>query len=298
MAIRFISKGKGRKRKSFPIRPKKGVTVRSVSLRPNAVVKVNKEQIRLINKGQPATFSKALNEVITRAKRDGIPIYDTHVNSNDRRKPYHMWIVKHPEKGDKIKGSDTIVMAEHYGQAIDDMIVIWNKEKRKNITIGYPQVQGTAEKSFRFARDSIGTPLQKEILTKLDNRNSVLKKNEIQVMLNTINKDDTSEIAKKFLLDSESAEEGFKITPEQTDQGLKFLMRERSKGANRDQFENSIAGEVIDNFKEFRLRGFREVNLEKGRTIPFYVPQWIVFSNNSQFPEFEYYWEGKLVING
>jgi len=152
MPVRFITKGKGRKRKSFPVRPKKGVTVRSVSLRPNAVVKVNKEQIRLINKGQPATFSKALNEVITRAKRDGIPIYDTHVNSNDRRKPYHMWIVKHPEKGDKIKGSDTIVMAEHYGQAIDDMITIWNKEKRMKKTIGYPQVQGTAEKSFRYAR--------------------------------------------------------------------------------------------------------------------------------------------------
>ncbi len=137
MAVRFITKGKGRKRKSFPIRPKKGVTVRSVSLRPSAVVKVNKEQIRLINKGEPATFSKALNEVIIRAKRDGIPIYDTHVNSNDRRKPYKMWIVKHPEKGDKVKGSETIVMAEHYGQAIDDFITIWNKEKRMKKTIDF-----------------------------------------------------------------------------------------------------------------------------------------------------------------
>ncbi len=154
MAVRFISKGKGRKRKSFPIKPKKrGVSVRSVSLQPSSVAKVNKEQIKLLNRGVPATFSKALNQVIIRAKRDGIPIYDTHVNSNDRRKPFHMWIVKHPEKGDKIKGSDTIVMAEHYGQAIDDMITIWNKEERKNMTIGYPQVQGTAEKSFRFKRE-------------------------------------------------------------------------------------------------------------------------------------------------
>jgi len=154
MAVRYISKGKGKNRKTFPIRPKKkGVTVRSVSLQPSAVVKVNKEQIKLLNRGEPATFSKALNQVIIRAKRDGIPIYDTHVNSNDRRKPYHMWIVKHPEKGDKVKGSDTIVMAEHYGQAIDDMITVWNKEERKKMTIGYPVVQGTADKSFRYARD-------------------------------------------------------------------------------------------------------------------------------------------------
>lgn len=154
MAIRYISKGKGKNRKTFPIRPKKkGVTVRSVSLQPSAVVKVNKEQIKLLNRGEPATFSKALNQVIIRAKREGIPIYDTHVNSNDRRKPYHMWIVKHPEKGDKVKGSDTIVMAEHYGQAIDDFITVWNKEERKKITIGYPVVQGTADKSFRYARE-------------------------------------------------------------------------------------------------------------------------------------------------
>jgi len=153
MAVRFISKGKGKNRKSFPIKPKRGVSVRSVSLQPSSIAKVNKEQIKLLNRGTPATFSKALNQVVMRAKRDGIPIYDTHVNSNDRRKPYRMWIVKHPEKGDKIKGSDTIVMAEHYGQAIDDMITIWNKEERKNMTIGYPQVQGTAEKSFRFRRD-------------------------------------------------------------------------------------------------------------------------------------------------
>lgn len=155
MAVRYISKGKGRNRKSFPIRPKKGVSIRSVSLQPSAIKKINKEQGRLLNKGESANFSKALNQVVIRAKRDGIPIYDTHVNSNDRRKPYHMWIVKHPEKGDKIKGSDTIVMAEDYGQAIDDMITIWNKEKRKNTTIGYPQVQGTAEKSFRFKKDGV-----------------------------------------------------------------------------------------------------------------------------------------------
>jgi hypothetical protein len=143
MAVRFISKGKGKNRKSFPIKPKSGVSFRSVSLQPSSIAKVNKEQIKLLNRGTPATFSKALNQVVMRAKRLSMPIYDTRVNSDDIRKPYHMWIVKHPEKGDKIKGSDTLVLAEHYGQAIDDFITIWNKENRKNTTIGYPQVQGT-----------------------------------------------------------------------------------------------------------------------------------------------------------
>jgi len=61
----------------------------------------------------------------------GIPIYDTHVNFDDKRKPFIMWVVKHPEKPDRIKDSETIVMAEHYGQAIDDFITSWNKQKRK-----------------------------------------------------------------------------------------------------------------------------------------------------------------------
>ncbi len=152
MAVRFISKGRGKNRKSFPIKPKKGVSVRSVSLRPSSVAKVNKEQIKLLNKGVPATFSKALNQVVMRAKRNGVPTYDTHVNTNNRRKPYIMHVTD-MKKHKKIKGSDTIVMADSYGQAIDDFITIWNKDpNRMKDQIGYPVVQGTAMKDFRYAR--------------------------------------------------------------------------------------------------------------------------------------------------
>lgn len=170
----------------------------------------------------------------------------------------------------------------------------------RTIHLGSSSVQGVLCEVgvMRKKRDIKATPNQKEILKKLKNKNSILTKGEIQIMLNVINKDDTTEVAKEFLIGAESADEGFKITPEQTEQGLNFLKRERSKGVNRDQFENSIAGEVLDDFKSFGLMGFREVNLEKGRTIPFYVPQWVVFSKNDKFPEFHYYWEGKLVING
>jgi len=142
MPVRFISKGKGRNRKAFPIKPKRGVTVRSVSLRPSSVAKINKEQIKLLRRNEPATFSKALNQVVMRAKKLSIPIYDTHVNEDGIRKPYHMWI-SDMKKHKKVKGSDTLVLAEHYGQAVDDFITIWNKEHRMDKDIGYPVVEGT-----------------------------------------------------------------------------------------------------------------------------------------------------------
>ncbi len=142
MAVRYISKGKGKHRKSFPIRPKKGVSIRSVSLQPSAVQKINKEQIKLLNRGQSSTFSKALNQVVMRAKRAGIPIYDSNVNTDGKTKPYHMWITN-MKNHKKVKRSDTMVLAKNYGQAVDDFITIWNKENRMDMDIGYPVVQGT-----------------------------------------------------------------------------------------------------------------------------------------------------------
>jgi len=73
MVTRFISKGKGRKRKSIPITPKKkGVTVRSVSLEPQAIQKINKKTIKTLNKGESANFSSSLNKIVisSRLKRD------------------------------------------------------------------------------------------------------------------------------------------------------------------------------------------------------------------------------------
>lgn len=153
---KFISIGKGRKKRSFPLNKKKGVSVRSVSLQPKAEMIINKKQIQLINQGKPATFSKALNQVILRKKKD-VPVYDTHVNVNDRRKPYLMHVTD-MKKHKKVKGSDTIVMADSYGQAVDDFITVWNKDpERKKMQIGYPVVQGTSMKGFRYKRDEISS---------------------------------------------------------------------------------------------------------------------------------------------
>ncbi len=98
--------------------------------------------------------SQTISEGIRLRRDKKIPVYNTKVNWDDKRKPFKMWIVKHPEGSDVVKGSVTIVMAEHYGQAIDDYITIWNKENRMNRKIGYPVVQGTADKNFRYKRES------------------------------------------------------------------------------------------------------------------------------------------------
>ena len=141
MATKFITKGKGKRRKKIPMNSKKkGVSVRSVSLKPKAVAVINNKQIKLINKGEPATFSKALNDVILRKKRD-IPVIDTNLNRTGKLKDYKFWV--YDKKNDTvIKGSETIVKAPSYGQAADDFVTIWNKDKRLGRGIGYPDIQG------------------------------------------------------------------------------------------------------------------------------------------------------------
>lgn len=142
--------------------------------------------------------------------------------------------------------------------------------------------------------------LTAKILKKLDDHESVLTKQEIQYMLNTVNKDHLSEISIKFLLGVESADEGFRITDQQTQQGLDYLQKERRKSKNRHQFEYGMAEVVLDSFDYFTLRGFREVNQEKYIKNPHYVPNWMVFSNRNtpskRIEEFEYHTYGELVI--
>ena len=74
MVTRFISKGKGKSRKAIPISPKKkrGVSVRSVSLEPQAIQKINKKTIKTLNTGEIANFSSSLNKLVisSRLKRD------------------------------------------------------------------------------------------------------------------------------------------------------------------------------------------------------------------------------------
>jgi hypothetical protein len=58
------------------------------------------------------------------------------------KKNFKLWVVEHPEGSEKVPHSETVVRSQHYGQAVDDFIIDWNKKKKLNKTIGYPVVQG------------------------------------------------------------------------------------------------------------------------------------------------------------
>ena len=77
MSAGFVTIGKGRKKRVINIKNKKkkqGVKVKSVSLTPEAETKIKKEQIQLLNKGETANFSKALNAIVIRKKRISKPL--------------------------------------------------------------------------------------------------------------------------------------------------------------------------------------------------------------------------------
>lgn len=94
------------------------------------------------NKG---VSKKSFDEIIFEKRNvNKVDLNTNRDNSYDEfpKKEFKMWAVKHPEGSDKVPGSETIVRSQHYGQAVDDFIIDWNKKKKLNRTIGYPVVQG------------------------------------------------------------------------------------------------------------------------------------------------------------
>ena len=82
-----------------------GVKVKSVSLKPNTIQKVNKQIIKDLNKGKSANFSGALNEVVEKARleREGmIRLIDT------------------------IKNGDKVTIVTQHGQQITGRAIMWN----------------------------------------------------------------------------------------------------------------------------------------------------------------------------
>ncbi len=78
-------------------------------------------------------------------KLTGLVINLKKTNVDDRRKRFRFWAVDmHKKTSPTIKGSEAIVIAPHYGQAVDDYIIFMNKTNRLKRTIGYPAVQGTS----------------------------------------------------------------------------------------------------------------------------------------------------------
>jgi len=77
-------------------------------------------------------------------KLTGLVINLKKTNLDDRRKRFKLWSVDmHKKDSPTIKNSEAIVIAPHYGQAVDDYITYMNTTKRLKKPIGYPVVQGT-----------------------------------------------------------------------------------------------------------------------------------------------------------
>lgn len=91
------------------------------------------------------TFSGLIKTVEDNERsKDSLDITTNQDNSLKEfpKKEFKLWVVKEPNSSEKLGGSETIVRSQHYGQAVDDYIIDWNKRKRLNRTIGYPVVQG------------------------------------------------------------------------------------------------------------------------------------------------------------
>jgi len=94
-------------------------------------------------KSNPAT-TLGLTGLTKRKDPDILDISTNNDNSLKEfpKKDFKLWIVKHPEGDDIVPGSEKIVRAQNYGNAVDDFIIDWDKRKKLNRTIGYPVVQG------------------------------------------------------------------------------------------------------------------------------------------------------------
>jgi len=110
------------------------------------VAKLTREQVAAIKAKERRLELSKLGITGTRltTDRDVLDIKTNRDNSLEEfpKKDFKLWVVEHPEKSDKVKGSETVVRSQHYGQAVDDFIIDWNKKKRMGKTIGYPVVQG------------------------------------------------------------------------------------------------------------------------------------------------------------
>jgi hypothetical protein len=108
------------------------------------VAKLTKEQMAAIKTKERRRELAVLGVSENFRDRDVLDIKTNKDNSLETfpKKDFKLWVVEHPEGSDKVKGSETVVRSQHYGQAVDDFIIDWNKKKRLGKTIGYPVVQG------------------------------------------------------------------------------------------------------------------------------------------------------------
>lgn len=125
------------------------------------------------------------------------------------------------------------------------------------------------------------------MVLKLDDVDSIITKQEIEWMRKFLNDSfgNAGDVDQDFV-DSirdkvDNNPDGFRITPEQTTQGLDFLRKTKNQKSFGEREKD-----ILENFKEFRLIGWQDA----GRANTFFVPLWRVESTDGN--SFEYYFAG------
>ncbi len=136
------------------------------------------------------------------------------------------------------------------------------------------------------------TKRKKQAMTlKLDDNDAIITKREIEWMRKWLNNSfGGAEVTDQEFVDTirEKVPEnpdGFRITPEQTTQGIDFLRKATRRSPNRQRFGDRER-DVILNFKEFRIIDWFDAN----PNVNFFVPLWRVESTDGD--TFEYYFAG------
>lgn len=130
------------------------------------------------------------------------------------------------------------------------------------------------------------------MILKLDDNDAIITKPEIEWMRKWLNNSFGSgiDVTDQEFVDAIKEKipenpDGFRITPEQTTQGIEFLRKATRRSPNKDRFGDRER-DIIENFKEFRLIDWFDAN----PNTTFFVPLWRVESDDGN--TFEYYFAG------
>lgn len=130
------------------------------------------------------------------------------------------------------------------------------------------------------------------MILKLDDTDAIITKPEIEWMRKWLNNSFGSgiDVSDQEFVDAVREKipenpDGFRITPEQTTQGIEFLRKATRRSPNKDRF-GERERDIIENFKEFRIIDWFDAN----PNVTFFVPLWRVESDDGD--TFEYYFSG------
>ena len=110
-----------------------------------SLANLSKKQLRAIHAKDLLSSGTTIKEIKKEPPATRSDIIDITTNRDNPlneypKKEFRIWVVD--SKKEKIPESETIVRSQHYGQAVDDFLITWNKRKRMGMTIGYPVIQG------------------------------------------------------------------------------------------------------------------------------------------------------------